>query len=201
MVEEATQTTFLTQDSLQARSGSPRMRPKTLPGSESSTGKARRSLRHQSKRRAETHTPPGLRIASPGSLAMAFSRSENKGVTRNLPSLPHSRSDYEDRNPVFPLVFRGKADRLIERVNPTACPAHRGDVLPGSAGRALSALPDPETRERAQLLTACSRRQTGQRPVGGPAPRPCAGESAGTRQGYKREPHDSGTESPDRGHQ
>ena len=56
------------------------MRPKTLPGSESSTGKARRSLRHQSKRRAETHTPPGLRIASPGSLAMAFSRSENKGV-------------------------------------------------------------------------------------------------------------------------
>jgi hypothetical protein len=37
-------------------SGSPVMGPKTLPGSESSTGKARRSLRHQSKRRAETHT-------------------------------------------------------------------------------------------------------------------------------------------------
>ena len=116
-------------------------------------------------------------------------------------SLTHSLSDFEDRNRVFPLVFRGKMDRRIERVNPTACPAHRGDVLPGSAGRALSALPDPETRERAQLLTACSRRQTGQRPVGWPAPRPCAGESAGTRQGYKREPHEPGTESPDRGHQ
>ena len=37
-------------------SGSPVMGPKTLPGSESSTGKARKSLSHQSKRRAETHT-------------------------------------------------------------------------------------------------------------------------------------------------
>ena len=36
--------------------GSPVMGPQTLPGSESSTGKARRSLRHQSTRRAETHT-------------------------------------------------------------------------------------------------------------------------------------------------
>ena len=117
-------------------------------------------------------------------------------VTRNLPSLTHSLSDFEDRNRVFPLVFRGKMDRLIERVNPTAFPAHRGDYLPCSPGRALCPLSARQTRELAQLLTDRSRRQTGQHPVGGPAPRPCVGESAGTSQGYKREPRDPGTESP-----
>ena len=38
------------------RSGSPAMGPRTLPGSESSTGTARKRLSHQSKCRAETHT-------------------------------------------------------------------------------------------------------------------------------------------------
>jgi hypothetical protein len=41
-------------------------------------------------------------------------------VTRNLTSLTHSRSDFEGRNSGFPLVFRGKMDRPIERANPTA---------------------------------------------------------------------------------
>ena len=45
-------------------SGSPVMRPKTLPDSESHTGKTSRSLSHQ--RSAESrHTPPALRITRP----------------------------------------------------------------------------------------------------------------------------------------
>src|SRR6516225_3943127 len=58
-------------------SRSPMMRPKTLPDSQSHTGKTRRSLNHHW--RAESrHTPPKLRIARPGSFVMAFSASENK---------------------------------------------------------------------------------------------------------------------------
>ena len=45
-------------------SGSPVMGPRTLPGSESSTGTARKSLSHQSKPEPG-HTQPALRIAQP----------------------------------------------------------------------------------------------------------------------------------------
>jgi len=45
-------------------SGSPMMRPKSLPDSESHTGKTRRSLCHQSPAESR-HTPPRLRIARP----------------------------------------------------------------------------------------------------------------------------------------
>ena len=95
----------------------------------------------------------------------------------------------EDRNPDFPVVFGGKPDRLIERVDQTG---QRTEVsfLPGSPRRAPSLLPNRETRELAGLLTARSCRQAWTGPCQRACPRPCAGESAGTSQCYKREPRD-----------
>jgi hypothetical protein len=46
------------------RIGAPMMKPKTLPGSESHTGKTPRSLCHQSQAESR-HTPPRLMIARP----------------------------------------------------------------------------------------------------------------------------------------
>ena len=95
----------------------------------------------------------------------------------------------EDRNPDFPVVFGGKPDRLIERVDQTG---QRTEVifLPGSPRRAPSLLPNREARELAGLLTARSYRQTWTGACQRACPRQCAGESAGTSQCYKREPRD-----------
>jgi len=74
-----------------------------------------------------------------------------------------------------PSISRGfgcKTDRLIERVNQTACPAHRSDL---SAGRALSLLPERVTRELAGLLTARSCRQTGTTPCRRACPKAVCG--------------------------
>src|SRR5215470_19691838 len=52
-------------------------------------GEDGRSLNHHWGHESR-HTPPALRIANPGSLAMAFSRRENKGVLSTYASKPSS---------------------------------------------------------------------------------------------------------------
>ena len=104
---------------------------------------------------------------------MAFSRSENNRLQGT--SLIHTLTGSVCFCGPEPSISRGfgcKTDRLIGRVNQTACPAHRSDL---SAGRALSLLPERVTRELAGLLTARSCRQTGTTPCRRACPKAVCG--------------------------
>jgi hypothetical protein len=85
-------------------SGSPVMRPKRSPVQVANGGDSKES-EPPLTRRVKTHTATSQDSSTPGSLAMAFSRSGNKVVARNLTTVP--------------LCWRCRAERIRESHRPT----------------------------------------------------------------------------------